>query len=116
MIAVVALFMFYVIVQYVIYSPREAGAVSSKLTDALFPYRPWVYFLYGHIAAGSAAFIIGPFQLMRKPAGGHAKLHRRLGYLYVAAIAVGGICGAYLSYFATGGPMAGLGFLALDLV
>lgn len=112
---VVFLFMAYIVIQYLIYSPKEAGAVSSKLKDAAFPYKPWVYILYLHIAGGSIAFVTGPFQFFRKPVGKKAKWHRKIGYAYVCSIIAASVAGAYLSYYATGGPIAGFGFLALDI-
>jgi hypothetical protein len=112
----VFLFMAYIIIQYLLYSPKDAGAVSSKLKDAAFPYKPWVYILYVHILAGSTAFVTGPFQFLKTPAGKRAKLHRRLGYVYVGAIVPASLSGAYLSYYATGGPVAGFGFLTLDIL
>lgn len=113
--SIVALFMAYIVIQYLIYSPQDAGAVQSKLKDPRFPYHPWVYLLYLHIAGGSIAFITGPFQFLRKPVGKKAGLHRKLGYGYVGSIAAASVAGAYLSFYATGGPIAGLGFFSLDI-
>lgn len=114
--SIVFLFMAYIIIQYVVYSPKDAGAVSSKLKDAAFPYKPWVYILYLHIAGGSTAFVTGPFQFLRKPVGKKAVLHRKIGYAYLLSIMIASLAGAYLSYYATGGPIAGFGFLGLDIV
>jgi hypothetical protein len=114
--SIIFLFMAYIIIQYLIYSPKDAGLVSSKLKDAAFPYKPWVYILYLHIAGGSIAFVTGPFQFFRKPVGKKAGLHRKIGYAYVCSIIVASFAGAYLSYYATGGPIAGFGFLGLDII
>jgi hypothetical protein len=111
----VTLFMLYILIQYVVFSPKDAGIVQGKLQQTDFPYTPWIYFLCVHIAAGSVALVTGPFQFLKRPTGKAASLHRKLGYSYAAAIAAGGLSGMYLSYYATGGPATGLGFLMLDL-
>ncbi len=42
--------------------------------------------------------------------------HRLMGYVYVISISASGIVGLYLSLFATGGWVAGLGFFGLDVL
>jgi predicted membrane protein len=56
----------YVIVQYGIFSARDAGLVSFKLQKPDFHLTPWVYVLYVHIVTAMLALIIGPFQIFRK--------------------------------------------------
>lgn len=69
---------------------------------------------YTHAFAASVALLVGPAQFLRavqrrKP------LHRVLGRIYVAAIALGGLSGLWLATTATGGLMmqSGLGVLAV---
>jgi uncharacterized membrane protein len=55
----------------------------------------WLLIL--HISTGALALLSGPFQFWRELRNKHLKLHRRLGYLYVLAVAVSAPCAAYLS-------------------
>lgn len=112
----VFLFIAYVVIQYFFVSPKESGVVQGKLATPHFPYKPWIGFLYVHIVAGCTAFIIGPFQFLKRPVGKGAARHRKLGYIYVLSIVLAGLAGMYLCWFATGGIISGLGFFMLDLL
>jgi uncharacterized membrane protein len=106
----------YALVQYGIFSARDAGLVSFKLQKPDFQLTPWVYVLYGHIVTAMLALIIGPFQIFRKQSMARVRQHRLLGYVYIISITVSGIVSLYLSLFATGGWIAGLGFFGLDVL
>lgn len=106
----------YAIVQYGVLKASDAGLVSFKLQKPNFELKPWIYVLYIHIFTAIFALIIGPFQLFIKPKGARKRWHRLLGYGYVLSITVSGIVGVYLSLFATGGWIAGLGFMSLDVL
>jgi uncharacterized membrane protein len=106
----------YVIVQYGILSASSAGLVSFKLQKPDFHLSPWVYVLYVHIVTAMLALIIGPFQIFLKQSKTRLRMHRRLGYVYIISVTVSGIVGLYLSLFATGGWIAGLGFFGLDVL
>jgi hypothetical protein len=113
---VIILFTAYIVIQYILVNPRLAGVVNAKLNTPEFPFKPWILVLYIHIFTGSLAFIVGPFQFLRKPVGKRAGRHRIFGYVYVLSIALAGMAGMYLSWFATGGIVSGLGFFMLDLL
>jgi uncharacterized membrane protein len=106
----------YAIVQYGIFSARDAGLVSFKLQKPDFHLTPWVYVLYAHIVTAMLALIIGPFQIFLKQSKARVRRHRLLGYVYVISITVSGLVSLYLSLFATGGWIAGLGFFGLDVL
>jgi uncharacterized membrane protein len=106
----------YAIVQYGLFSARDAGLVSFKLQKPDFHLTPWVYVLYAHIVTAMLALIIGPFQIFRKQSKARVRQHRLLGYVYVISITVSGFVSLYLSLFATGGWIAGLGFFGLDIL
>jgi uncharacterized membrane protein len=106
----------YVIVQYGILSASSAGLVSFKLQKPDFHLSPWVYVLYVHIVTAMLALIIGPFQIFLKQSKTRVRMHRRLGYVYIISVTVSGIVSIYLSLFATGGWIAGLGFFGLDVL
>lgn len=105
----------YAIVQYGVLGAGHAGLVSFKLQKPDFELKPWVYVLYTHIFTAVFALVIGPFQLFIKPTKARRRWHRRLGYGYVLSITVSGIVNVYLSLFATGGWISGLGFMSLDV-
>ncbi|OKP88669.1 hypothetical protein A3842_05485 [Paenibacillus sp. P3E] len=106
----------YAIVQYGVLKASDAGLVSFKLQKPNFELKPWIYVLYIHIFTAIFALIIGPFQLYMKPTNARKRWHRLLGYGYVLSITVSGIVSVYLSLFATGGWIAGLGFMSLDVL
>lgn len=107
----------YALIQYGLFSAKDAGLVSIKLRKPDFSLEPWVYVLYAHIITAVAALAIGPLQLFLKPVGmKRVKRHRMLGYVYVISVTISGLVSVYLSLYATGGWMAGLGFLSLDVL
>ncbi|QSF42835.1 DUF2306 domain-containing protein [Paenibacillus tianjinensis] len=106
----------YAFVQYGVLKASDAGLVSFKLQKPNFELKPWIYILYIHIFTAIFALIIGPFQLFMKPTNARKRWHRLLGYGYVLSITVSGIVSVYLSLFATGGWIAGLGFMSLDVL
>jgi uncharacterized membrane protein len=111
---VAAIILGYVVVQYGIVGAEFAGLVQVKLSKPDFHYSPWIYVLYLHIVTGCIALAIGLIQLLRKQKTGRAKLHRRLGKIYVICILISGIVNIYLSIFASGGWITRAGFFALD--
>lgn len=106
----------YAIVQYGVLHASDAGLVSFKLQKPDFHLTPWVYVLYVHIVTAILALIIGPFQIFLKKSQARRRQHRLMGYIYVISISASGIVGLYLSLFATGGWVAGLGFFGLDVL
>jgi uncharacterized membrane protein len=106
----------YVIVQYGVLNARNAGLVSFKLQKPDFGLTPWVYVLYAHIVTAMLALVIGPFQIFLKQSKSRVRMHRRFGYVYIISVTVSGIVSVYLSFFATGGWIAGLGFFVLDIL
>ncbi|BBH24570.1 hypothetical protein Back11_59150 [Paenibacillus baekrokdamisoli] len=106
----------YVIVQYGVFRASDAGLVAFKLQKPDFHLAPWVYVLYAHIVTAMLALIIGPFQIFLKQSKARVRQHRLLGYVYIISITVSGIVSLYLSLFATGGWIAGLGFFGLDVL
>jgi len=106
----------YAIVQYGVLEAGNAGLVSFKLQKPDFELQPWIYVLYAHIVTAVFALVIGPFQLFIKPTHARKRWHRLMGYGYVFSIIISGIVNVYLSLFATGGWISGLGFMSLDVL
>lgn len=108
--------LYYVVTQYGLSDPTSKGLLHVKLSEPDFSLSPWIYVLYAHIVTACLAVAIGPFQLFIKPKRRGVRLHRVLGYLYVASIYISGLVSIYLCIFATGGWKAGLGFFSLDIL
>ena len=71
--------------------------------------------LYGHIGAAPAALALMPIQFMRRVRTLRPAVHRWIGRIYVAAIAVSGLSGIQLAFHTTMGPLAASGFAMLAL-
>ncbi|MCQ6267632.1 DUF2306 domain-containing protein [Fictibacillus sp. WQ 8-8] len=110
---VVALFIGYIVIQYIVYGPKQSGIVSGKLEDPGFPYSQWQVFFFIHIATGAIALAAGPFQFL-KASRKKISIHRIIGRIYVSSIFLSVPAGIYLAFYATGGMGSTIGFLCLD--
>ena len=61
-----------------------------------WPNRFWLFL---HIAGGTVALFVGPFQLWSGLRDRHLALHRWTGRLYIAGVLLGGAAAFYLSFF-----------------
>lgn len=104
----------YAVVQYFVLGAERAGFVNMKLTEQQLN-QIWYGMLYTHVAGSAVALAIGPFNLAESIRRRNRKLHRVMGRIYMAGIALGGLSGAYLALEATGGMVSTLGFLGLSL-
>jgi hypothetical protein len=85
---------------------------NERRFDVYWPHRWW---LLVHASAGIVAVLSGPVQLWFGLTGRRMEIHRTLGKVYMASIAVGSISGVYLAVNTTRGIMAGAGLLGLAL-
>lgn len=108
------LFTLYIVIQYIIYKPSQAGVVSSKLQDPTFPYEIWKLFFFPHILLGTLALLIGAYQLTNKSRR-NRKLHMLLGRIYGLTIFVNVLVVPYISLYSTGGTPTTIAFLVLDI-
>src|SRR5262245_24067676 len=74
--------------------------------------REW---LFAHLIGGAAALLLGPTQLWLGITRGHPLLHRILGVVYVAGVAVGGAAAFYLAFRTDFGWMVSVGFGAMSV-
>ncbi|REE77723.1 putative membrane protein DUF2306 [Paenibacillus taihuensis] len=111
----VYLFTFYVVLQYLIYKPSQAGMVSAKLNDSSFPYAIWKLFFYPHILLGITALLIGAYQLTQRSRKKTPR-HKMLGRIYGIAILLNVLVVPYISLYATGGTPSTVAFLLLDVL
>jgi hypothetical protein len=65
-----------------------------------------------HIAAAGLSLVAGPFQFLRPLRGRFPVAHHGIGAVYIVAALVGGTAAGLIALFTTGGPVAGVGFLA----
>ena len=68
-----------------------------------------------HAIVAPFALLLGPFQFFPKLRGRHPRVHRWTGRIYVTAVLVGGSAALATAPFASGGPIASLGFGALAI-
>lgn len=72
------------------------------------------FWIITHIAMGSVALLIGPFQLWMGFTGKMKSIHRRLGKIYLISIGISSLCSFYLAAttqvtWVLGAGLAGLG-------
>jgi hypothetical protein len=66
-----------------------------------------------HAIAAPFALLLGPFQFFPGLRARHPRVHRWTGRIYVMAVLVGGSAALATAPFASGGPIAALGFATL---
>ncbi len=76
------------------------------------PRRGWVLL---HIASGTVALLTGPVQLWLGLSDRRLDIHRRLGQVYMAAIAVSSVAAFYLATHTDGGWVFGAGLFGLGV-
>jgi hypothetical protein len=81
--------------------------------EAMGSYLPRQGWLLAHITAGTIALVLGPFVLGMGLNRRRMKLHRRVGYAYIASIVVGGIAAFYLALHTDVSWVFGVGLAGL---
>jgi len=94
--------------------PRDLGLLGTK-SEELLQSPLWNIAFYGHISFGGISLLTGWTQFSRELRRRYLKWHRRFGRIYVVSALTSAVCGVYLAFFATGGWVAGLGFLLLGI-
>jgi uncharacterized membrane protein len=64
----------------------------------------------GHMLIAPFALLLGPFQFMPRLRARYPRAHRISGRIYVAACLISGVSALATAPYASGGPVAGLGF------
>ena len=104
--------------RYFIFDPVLGNQLIIKQGLEMYKmdYKPWNYILYIHIITATVALMIGPLQfLQNKKKSRHLAVHRLLGKVYIISIMISGFAGIYLSWYAFGGLLSKIGFLALSI-
>jgi uncharacterized membrane protein len=68
------------------------------------------WLLLAHIIGGSVALLTGPWQFSRRLRNRHLLLHRRMGKIYLLAVALGSLAGFGSAFFSEGGMVTHFGF------
>lgn len=93
----------------------QTGLVKAKLMYGSKLSEFWYVMLFIHITTSIVALVIGPFTLSTKFRERNINHHRIAGRIYMVGILLGGVSGLYLSFYATGGLVAKLGFGLLSV-
>ncbi len=88
------------------------GLLGSKPVEVL-NNAFWKVGFYQHIMAGGIALMIGWSQFSKRWRTKYLTIHRTLGKIYLVAVLMSGTAGLYISFYATGGMIASLGFGSL---
>jgi hypothetical protein len=90
-------------------------AAKRALQDFQFSYYPKRVWLLTHIAGGLIALLTGPVQLWLGLHNVKMELHRKLGLVYIAGMAIGSIGAFGLALQTDGGPVFGSGLFFLGV-
>lgn len=93
----------------------QPGILASKSTELQSDYI-WKSAFFGHISFGGLALLIGWLQFSNQLRKSRPSIHKNIGKAYICFALLSGMCGLYLSFFATGGLIPALGFGSLAVV
>jgi len=96
------------------WTPEPIGVLADK-SPALLDH--WLYRLgfYAHVVWGPIALLLGPSQFMPACRKQRIGLHRKMGYIYIVAVAFAGLAGLGIAPFASTGLVAQIGFSGLAI-
>ena len=94
------------------FADGKIGLLNSK-TEDLLSNVIWKIGFFMHITFGGIALLSGWPQFQATWRKNNVKLHKNLGKTYVLAALLSACSGIFVSFYATGGPIAGVGFLIL---
>jgi uncharacterized membrane protein len=97
-------FWFVAALPYLLLNQAKLGQYATR--------RGWILL---HIASGTIALLSGPVQLWLGLSDRRLDLHRRIGIVYMAAVAVSSIAAFYLSTHTDGGWVFGAGLFGLGV-
>jgi len=93
----------------------KIGLLQTK-SDLLLRDGGWRLGFYTHIVSGGIALLVGWTQFLKSWRSRNLRWHRNLGKLYVLMVGVSGVAAVYISFFASTGWVAGLGFGSLGVI
>jgi hypothetical protein len=107
---VVLIVAFLVGVLFIIQAALPYFAVDQAQFKGYWPRRWW---LLAHITTGIVALLSGPMQLWLGVSDQRPGLHRRLGFVYMSAVALSATAAYYLAFHTDVGVVFGSGLAAL---
>ncbi len=93
----------------------KIGLLQTK-SDTLLSDGWWRLGFYAHVLSGGIALLVGWTQFMKSWRKRNPRMHRILGKLYVLMVCLSGVAAVYISFYASTGWVAGLGFGSLGVV
>lgn len=91
------------------------GYLELKSPTALRS-QTWWTFLYIHIITGGIAILIGWLQFNASLLQKRPKVHRTIGKIYLLASLPCAVSGFYIGFYATGGLIPAIGFIAVACI
>jgi uncharacterized membrane protein len=70
----------------------------------------------GHVVGSLIALLVGPWQFLSSIRNKWPALHRTIGKIYIAGVAVGGVSGFVVAWTSVAGPIATAGFALLAVL
>lgn len=94
---------------------RKFALLATK-SDTLLINPFWNIGFYTHIMAGGLALLIGWIQFNASIRRINPAFHKLMGKIYIIAVLFSSTGAFYIGFFATGGPVASLGFILLAII
>lgn len=99
---------------YLLVDMTQQGLLASK-PDSLLGSTLYITGFYTHILVGGLALSVGWIQFFPGFRRKRIQAHRTIGKVYIISVLLSGLAGFSLSFFATGGFIAALGFACLAI-
>ncbi|MBP9084342.1 MAG: DUF2306 domain-containing protein [Bacteroidia bacterium] len=93
---------------------RKFALLATK-SDTLLINPFWNIGFYAHIIAGGLALLIGWIQFNASIRRINPAFHKLMGKIYIIAVLFSSTSAFYIGFFATGGPVASMGFILLAI-
>ncbi|RAP73508.1 DUF2306 domain-containing protein [Paenibacillus montanisoli] len=117
MLAVAAGFMLHAIYANFLYDPQADRFLSQKIDlKRQFNKPVWLNVMYMHIGFACIATVAGTVNFASKVRNKYRRLHRVLGYVYVAAVVAVCLTSGYMAPYATGGKVTSVPFNLLNIL
>jgi len=105
----------YLAIQYFILGADQSAFVQDKRNQMSLS-ELWYAMIYIHAGSAIIAICLGWMQFISRFRSGAFRLHKAIGRVYSACVVIAGLTGIFLSFYATGGIVSGIGFLILSLL
>lgn len=101
-------------VAYLLFDMTGGGLIATKQSEVV-NNAVWLIAFYVHISFGGLSLLTGWSQFSKRIRNRNLSLHRSLGKIYLISVMLSGLTGLYISFFATGGWIASVGFGGLAI-